>query len=101
MKQDAFERRDNLVVARLTYSVVVRNPNSWSAATGIHQELAHCGHAHRTLAAAQACYDKLTRWWCLCGHTSNSYAPCCGTPHNSTSAKWYHARIEDSTGQVQ
>lgn len=79
-----------------TYSVIVRDPNSWSAATGIHQELANCGHKHKSLAAAQKCYDKLTEWRCLCGRTTKRYASCCGTPQNSTSATWYNARIEEN-----
>ena len=82
----------------LTYAVVVRDPNSWSASTGIHLELANCGHHHRTIEAAQHCLEKLTAWRCLCGRTTKSYAPCCHTPHNSTSARWYHARVEDSNG---
>ena len=65
------------------YSVVVRDPNSWSAATGIHQELAKCGHKHKTVATAQACYDRLTAW-----------------RDGSTSARWYHAKIEGSNGEV-
>lgn len=65
----------------ITYSVIVRNPNSWSASTGIHEELANCGHKHKTYAAAKACFDRLTAW-----------------RDGSTSARWYHARIEDSTG---
>ena len=84
---------------KLTYSVVVRDPNSWSASTGIHQELANCGHKHRTIDAARACMAKLTAWRCLCGRTTVGYAPCCHTPHNSTSARWYNAHIENSNGE--
>ena len=65
----------------LTYSVIVRNPNSWSASTGIHEELCNCGHNHKSFATAKACYDRLTAW-----------------RDGSTSARWYNARIEDSTG---
>jgi hypothetical protein len=64
-----------------TYSVIVRSPNSWSASTGSHEELANCGHNHKSFVTAQACYDRLTAWH-----------------DGSTSARWYHARIEDSTG---
>jgi hypothetical protein len=80
----------------ITFSVVVRNPNSWNAATGIHEELDNCGHKHKTQGAAESCMAKLTRWWCACGRTSAYYAPCCGTPRNSTSARWYHAHVESS-----
>jgi hypothetical protein len=83
---------------KITYSVVVRNPNSWDAATGIHEELANCGHQHKSITTARACFDRLTAWHCLCGRSKNRYAPCCGTPHNSTSARWYHAQIEDAAG---
>lgn len=86
---------------RQTYSVIVRDPNSWNAATGVHQELSHCGHRHKTMDAARKCYSKLTVWHCLCGRTTASYAPCCSTPHNSTAAVWHNANIEDNvTGKV-
>jgi hypothetical protein len=62
-----------------TFSVIVRDANFWNQSTGICAELANCGHAHRTIEAAQHCMDKLTAW------------------HNgSTSARWYHARVEAS-----
>ncbi len=64
-----------------TYSIIVRNSNSWSASTGIHEELANCGHHHKSFATAQACLDRLTTW-----------------RDGSTSARWYHAQIEDNTG---
>jgi hypothetical protein len=86
--------------SKITYSVVVRDPNSWSARTGIHQEHANCGHAHRTVEAAQHCLEQLTAWHCLCGRTTKAYAPCCRTPHNFTSARWYHARVEDNKGNA-
>jgi hypothetical protein len=89
-----------MISKKITYSVIVRDPNSWCESTGIHQELAHCGHKHRTTEAAQDCMDKLTAWHCFCGRTTQSYAPCCHTPHNSTSARWYHAQIEASNGSA-
>ncbi len=67
----------------LTYSVVVRDPNSWSASTGIHQLLRDCGHNHKTLATAARCYAKLTKQY----------------PDGMYSAAWYHAIVEDSTGE--
>ncbi len=88
--------------SKITYSVVVCNPNSWTLKEDGSREYeitAHCGHKHQTAEAASACMARLTRWWCLCGRTSARwYAPCCGTPHNSTSSTWYHAQVEDSTG---
>ena len=88
------------IMSETTYSVVVRDANSWSASTGVHQELANCGHHHKSITTAQGCLERLTAWHCLCGRTTSSYAPCCHTPHNSTSARWYHARIEDSNGEI-
>jgi len=79
-----------------TYSVIVRNPNSWDARTGIHEELRNCGHRHKSVETAQACLDKLTEWRCLCGRTAKRYAPCCGTPQNSTSAAWFHAEVKQN-----
>lgn len=77
-----------------TYSVVVRDQNSWDSATGICTEIRNCGHKHRSEEAADKCMERLTAWWCLCGRTKQSFAPCCGTPRNGTSAAWYHARVE-------
>jgi hypothetical protein len=83
-----------------TYSVVVRNPNAWTQdRDGSNREYeitAHCGHNHKTHEAAKQCMSKLTEWRCLCGKTANSYAPCCKTPRNSTSARWYKAHVEAS-----
>jgi hypothetical protein len=85
---------------KITFSVIVRDANSWDQSTGICAELANCGHAHRTIEAAQHCMEQLTAWHCFCGRTTQSYAPCCHTPHNSTSARWYHAHIEASNGEA-
>ena len=69
----------------ITYSVVVRNPNTWTQdRNGGNREYeitAHCGHKHKSFGTAQACHARLTAW-----------------RDGSTSARWYHARIEDSTG---
>jgi len=65
----------------ITYSVIVRNPNSWTEPSGIHEEIANCGHNHKSFATAAACGARLTAWH-----------------DGSTSARWHHARIEDSTG---
>jgi hypothetical protein len=83
-----------------TYSVVAFNQSTWSYRNGIQifDETAHCGHNHKTIAAAEACMANLTEWRCLCGHTTSHRATCCGTPRNSTSARWYHSEIRDSDG---
>jgi hypothetical protein len=86
---------------KITYSVIARDCNSWTVDSEgriEYAETANCGHKHQTLAAARHCCDKLTAWHCLCGRTTKSYAPCCKTPHNSTSARWYHAGVEASDG---
>jgi hypothetical protein len=69
---------------KLTFSVVVRDSNSWDAKTGIHLQLAECGHNHKSLATAQRCYSKLA------GQQADGMY----------SARWYHARIEDSEGDT-
>lgn len=84
------------------YCVVVRDPNSWSASTGIHLELANCGHRHKSVEAAATCKAKLTAWYCICGERSDSHRRCSSsTGHRAdhTSARWYHAQIEDSNGK--
>jgi hypothetical protein len=43
------------------YSVIV--PNGWLP-NGAYSVAAHCGHAHRTLKAAERCQDKLIRLYC-------------------------------------
>lgn len=83
-------------VKNATYSVIVRDSNSWNASTGVHKELANCGHKHKTHVTAEQCKAKLTAWYCACGRTTKNYAPCCGRPHNYTSAKWYHAIVEQN-----
>jgi hypothetical protein len=68
-----------------TYSVVVRDPNSWSASTGIHQELANCGHHHLTIEAAKNCMSKL-----LDVQKDGWY-----------SAKWHNAQVEANYSPAQ
>jgi hypothetical protein len=76
-KGQRFERKAT------SYSVVVRDPNSWNASTGIHQELAHCGHKHRTLKGAAECLAIKTE-----------------RVDGSCSATWYHAQVENNLGKV-
>jgi uncharacterized membrane protein YebE (DUF533 family) len=69
---------------RMTYSVIVRNPNSWNAATGIHEELANCGHKHRTVQAGAACLANLAKPY----------------EDGGIPATWYNARLEENeTGE--
>ena len=67
-------------MSKLTYSIVVRNPNSWDASTGIHEEFGqlrapsqnHChgtsvhGSAHRLALPLRAYH------WQLCAVLQNS-----------------------------
>jgi hypothetical protein len=72
---------------KATYTVVVRDHNSWDAKTGIHCLLRDCGHNHKTLAAAANCHAKLTK---VTGQWGNG---------GTTSAQWFHAVVEDSNGE--
>jgi hypothetical protein len=87
----------------MTYSVVVRDPNSWSRSTGIHCLLRDCGHQHRTVTGATACMDKLRN--ACCQHGSRIGTPCreCYGGRakfaRQWTANWYHACIEDSAGE--
>jgi hypothetical protein len=90
----------------ITFRVIVRNPNSWTqnqdGSSRQYEITAECGHKHRTVETAQACLSQLTAWYCNCGELSNSHRRCSsstGHTANHTSARWYHAQIEDSTGQ--
>jgi hypothetical protein len=74
---------------KVTYSVVVRDPNSWDAKTGINLLLRDCGHLHRTPQGAVRCMDKLTK---VTGGTWGN--------GGSMSAAWFNSRIEDSNGEV-
>jgi hypothetical protein len=93
------------MTSQTTYSVIVRNPNSWTQdRDGSNREYeitAHCGHNHKSEAAAELCMAKLTAGYCVCGEksTSHTYCPNSGrAQHNadSTSAKWYHATVEQN-----
>ena len=68
-------------MSKLTYSVVVRNPNSWNRPRASTKKLANCGHHHKTIVTAQACKDRLTAWHCLCGHTTQQL--CAVLPHTA------------------
>jgi len=93
------------MTSQTTYSVVVRNPNSWTQnRDGSNREYeitAHCGHNHKTEAAAEQCRQKLTAMYCVCGARSDAHTYCPNSgraqhSRNSTSAKWYHAAVEQN-----
>lgn len=81
-------------------SVVVRDPNSWSVSTGKHEVRAHCGHKHKTIAAAQACYERLTASQCQHGRKAGlPCRQCLGYAQaQSWSATWRNANLEDQAG---
>ena len=70
---------------KTTYRIVVRDCNQWDERTGEHSLLRECGHKHRTLAGAVACWQHLS---CI------RKDPISGEMR--WSADWYHARIEDT-----
>lgn len=65
------------------------------------EERAHCGHAHRTIDAALACMEKLTRSYCNHGRPAGlPCTHCLGYAQaQSTSAKWYNARLHNQRGE--
>jgi hypothetical protein len=92
----------NATPTAATYSVVVRDPNSWFAATGIHQLVRDCGHAHKTPQAADKCAAKLLNYHCNHGRvTGTTCSDCHGRARaNNHSANWHLATIERSDGVV-
>ena len=84
------------IKAREQYSVVVES--GWCS-TDYRQWAwrANCGHAHKTIEAAQACMAKLTRWFCNHGRIKGTpCAQCYGRAQgHSTSARWYNATIHN------
>jgi hypothetical protein len=84
----------------VTYSVVVRDPNSWDASTGIHYLLRDCGHRHKTALAADRCAAKLLNYTCQHGeHAGVLCSGCCGRARrDSHSGYWHLCAIERSDG---
>lgn len=66
----------------MTYTVAVRDRNSWDARTGVCTLLRDCGHAHKSLETAKRCMDHLTR----------------RLPDGMYLAAWYNATIEHTDG---
>lgn len=86
---------------RETYSVVVESGSCDPTYTR-WEEREHCGHAHKTIEAAERCMHKLTRW--QCNHGLWQGAPCShclgGVARgDSTSAAWYNATIHNQDGE--
>lgn len=83
-------------MSKETYSVVVESGSCDPTYTYWH-ERANCGHAHRTIEAAEKCKEKLQQSYCNHGHVAGTPCiRCCGYAQaNSTSAKWYNATIHN------
>ena len=79
-----------------TYSAVVES-GSCSPDYTRWDERCNCGHKHRTVAAAQNCLDRLTQSYCNHGRIAGTPCKhCLGYANaDSTSAKWYGARIHN------
>jgi len=82
------------------YSVVVES-GSCSRDYRRWEERAHCGHNHRTIEAAEACLDKLTRWYCNHGRPQGTACRHCHgyAQGHSTSARWYNATIHNQDSE--
>lgn len=83
-----------------TYSAVVES-GSCSVDQRRWHERAHCGHAHRTVAAAQRCLDKHARHYCQHGRVAGTLCSrCLGfAKADSCSAEWYNACIHTQDGE--
>lgn len=71
-----------------TYTVRVRDCNSWSPTTGECNVIRDCGHRHKSINAACDCLRKLRGD----NHRSGSW---------SCNANWYHGRVEEYTATEQ
>ena len=86
--------------AHETYSAVVES-GSCSPDYQRWEERATCGHAHRTIEAAQACLARKTRWYCQHGRPAGGRCRHCGgsARAQSTSALWYNSTIHNQRGE--
>jgi hypothetical protein len=83
------------------YSVVVES-GSCSTDYKRWHERAHCGHAHKSVEAAERCLAKLTRMYCRHGHVDGTLCGKCLGGYargEQTSATWYHATIHNQDGE--
>lgn len=83
-----------------TYSVVVES-GSCSSDRKYWEERANCGHAHKTIANAEACMAKLTRRYCNHGRVAGTpCSQCLGyAQSHSTSARWYGATVHNQDSE--
>ena len=83
-----------------TYSVVVES-GSCSPDRKRWEERTNCGHAHRTMEAAEKCKARLTRMYCQHGRIAGTPCHhCLGYAQaQNCSATWYNATIHNQDGE--
>ena len=80
----------------MNYRVVVES-GSHSEDGKRWEEKAWCGHNHKSMAAAEKCMEKSTRWYCQHGIVAGRpCGQCLGyAQRQQTNAKWWGATIHD------
>lgn len=83
-------------MSKETYSAVVES-GSCSPDYQRWEERANCGHAHKTVEAAQVCLDKHRTWYCRHGRKCGSPCRYCHgrAQGHETSALWYNGTIHN------
>lgn len=84
-----------------TYSAVVES-GSCSPDYERWEERQHCGHAHRTIEAAERCLDQHTRMYCDHGRIAGTPCRHClggRADSKTTSAEWYHGTIHNQDSE--
>lgn len=72
---------------KTTYTVRVRNPNSWSPVDGSREIVRECGHKHTSITTALRCERKL-----------KDERMCCGSW--SCNADWHNSRVEATDNSI-
>ena len=87
-------------ISSITYTAVVES-GSCSMDSKRWEERATCGHAHKTIEAAEACLTKKQRSYCNHGRIAGTLCRhCCGYAQSqSTSALWYNGTIHNQHGE--
>jgi hypothetical protein len=85
---------------KTTYSAVVETGSSDPTYTR-WEERVNCGHAHKTIEAAQKCLAHHQRSYCNHGHVAGTLCKrCLGRAQAySTSGLWYNGRIHNQDGE--
>ena len=87
-------------MSTITYSAAAES-GSCSRDYARWEERAHCGHAHRTIEAAEKCLSAKQRYYCNHGRVSGTLCrQCLGyAKRHSTSALWYSGTIHTQDGE--